>query len=94
MQDEAFVHGQAAGEKLLLEEAFQTRAILSGNGVGIVAGCAGLLIKMPPCGLLRVQTQFRVGLLRRVFRASGEESRENGGRKGEFCSALQRAIIF
>ena len=62
LADEALVGGQAAWQKRFLEKAFQAGAVLTRDGVCVVAGRAGLLIDVASAGLLRVQTQLRVGL--------------------------------
>ena len=58
---EAFVGGQSARQKRFLEEALQDGPVLPGNGMRVVARCAGLLINVAAGRLLRVQLQLRVG---------------------------------
>ncbi len=61
LEHEAFVGGPAAGQKRFLEKALEAGAVFSWDGVGVVAGCAGLLVDVAAAGLLRVQPQLRVG---------------------------------
>jgi len=77
LADESFVGGHSAGQKLFLEQPFETGAILSGNRVGIMAGRAGLLIEMASGGLLGIQAQLGVGFAGGVVAATGEECQEN-----------------
>jgi hypothetical protein len=77
LADESFVGGQTAGQELLLEQAFEAGAILSGDGVRVVAGGASLLIEMASGGLLRVQIELGVGFSRGVIAATGEECQES-----------------
>jgi hypothetical protein len=57
-----------------------------------MAGCASLLIEVPPRCLLGIEAELRVGLSRCVVAATGQESQENESGK-EWCSH-RTVIIF
>jgi hypothetical protein len=81
LADESFVGGQAAGQEWFLEETLQARAVLSRDGVRVVAGRTILLINMAATRLSRVQPQLRVGFSGGVVAATGEKGQDGAAGK-------------
>lgn len=68
---------KTAGQVFLLEEPLHAGTFAAAVGIGAMALGAVHAINAPPLGLLRVQSQFGIGLLIEIFAAAGQYGQKN-----------------
>lgn len=71
------IRKKSAGQVLPLEEPLHAGAFAPGIGVGAMALGAVHAINTPSLGLLRVQSQFGIGLLVKILAAAGQYGQKN-----------------